>query len=214
MSFQYHANLSTMSEFDAKARDWDKNQRYFDRSEAVANAILQIIPLHEGMKALEYGSGTALLSFALKDKFSEITLMDNSIEMTKVTEEKIVAQQVTNMKPLFFDMEHEDYSGRFDVIYNQMVMHHVNDIDAMLSKFYNLLYPGGYLAIADLYAEDGSFHGEGFNGHLGFEVEQLADQLKAIGFGNIQHSQVYSIAKTDEEGNVSEFPIFLLTAAK
>lgn len=214
MSFQYHANLSTMSEFDAKARDWDKNQRYFDRSEAVANAILQLIPLHEGMKALEYGSGTALLSFALKDKFSEITLMDNSSEMTKVTEEKIVVQQVLNMKPLFFDMEHEDYSGRFDVIYNQMVMHHVNDIGAMLSKFYNLLNPGGYLAIADLYAEDGSFHGAGFNGHLGFEVEQLAGQLKGIGFGNIQHSQVYSIAKTDEEGNVSEFPIFLLTASK
>jgi ubiquinone/menaquinone biosynthesis C-methylase UbiE len=203
-----------MSEFDAKARDWDKNQRYIDRSEAVAKAILQIIPLHAGMKALEYGSGTALLSFALKDQFSEITLMDNSREMNLVTEEKIVDQNIKNMKPLFFDLEHQEYSGKFDIIYNQMVMHHVNDIDAMLSKFYSLLNSGGYLAIADLYTENGSFHGEGFNGHLGFDVELLSAKLKAIGYGNIYHTQCYSIEKTDEDGFVTEFPIFLLTASK
>jgi ubiquinone/menaquinone biosynthesis C-methylase UbiE len=203
-----------MSEFDAKARDWDKNQRYIDRSEAVAKAILQMIPLKKSMKALEYGSGTALLSFALKDKFEQIVLMDNSQEMTAVTAEKIADQNIENMTPLFFDLEHQDYSGRFDIIYNQMVMHHVTDVDSVLSKFYSLLNPGGYLAIADLYAEDGSFHSEGFTGHLGFDVEHLSGKLKAIGFTNIEHQQCYSIEKTDEEGNVSEYPIFLLIASK
>ncbi len=203
-----------MSEFDAKARDWDKNQRYFDRADAVAKAILQMIPVHEGMKAMEYGSGTALLSFAMKDKFAEITLMDSSREMTKVTEEKISDSKIQNMKPLFFDLEKENYSGNFDIIYNQMVMHHVNDIDAMISKFHALLNPGGYLAIVDLYTEDGSFHGEGFTGHLGFDVENLADILKSAGYENIKHQKCYSIEKTDEEGKVSEFPIFLITASK
>ena len=203
-----------MSEFDAKARDWDKNQRYIDRSEAVAKAMLQIIPFEKSMKALEYGSGTALLSFALKDKFEDIVLMDNSQEMTKVTAEKIADQNIQNMRPLFFDLEHQDFSGTFDIIYNQMVMHHVIDVDAMLSKFYSLLNPGGFLAIADLYSEDGSFHGEGFNGHLGFDTEQLADKLRDIGYGNIKHQQCYSIEKMDEEGNVSGYPIFLLTATK
>lgn len=203
-----------MSEFDAKARDWDKNQRYFDRADAVAKAILQMIPVHEGMIAMEYGSGTALLSFAMKDKFAEITLMDSSHEMTKVTEEKISDSKIQNMKPLFFDLEKENYSGNFDIIYNQMVMHHVNDIDAMISKFHALLNPGGYLAIVDLYTEDGSFHGEGFTGHLGFDVENLADILKSAGYENIKHQKCYSIEKTDEEGKVSEFPIFLITASK
>jgi tRNA (cmo5U34)-methyltransferase len=203
-----------MSEFDARARDWDKNQRYIDRSEAVAKAMLQTIPFKKSMKAMEYGSGTALLSFALKDKFEEIVLMDNSQEMTIVTAEKIADQNIQNMKPLFYDLEHQDYPGMFDIIYNQMVMHHVNNIDAVLLKFYNLLNPGGYLAIADLYQEDGSFHGESFNGHLGFDIEQLTEKLKSIGFGNIQHQQCYSIQKTDEVGNINEFPIFLLTATK
>jgi ubiquinone/menaquinone biosynthesis C-methylase UbiE len=203
-----------MSEFDARARDWDKNQRYIDRSEAVAKAMLQAIPFNKSMKALEYGSGTALLSFALKGEFEEIVLMDNSQEMTAVTAEKIADQNIKNMKPLFFDLEHQDYSGSFDIIYNQMVMHHVNDIDRMLTKFHSLLNPGGYLAIADLYAEDGSFHGEGFNGHLGFDVDLLADRMRAIGFGDIQHSECYSIEKTDEKGMVSRYPIFLILAYK
>jgi tRNA (cmo5U34)-methyltransferase len=203
-----------MSEFDARARDWDKNQRYVDRSEAVAKAMLQTIPFKKNMKALEYGSGTALLSFALKDQFEEIVLMDNSQEMTAVTAEKIASQNIQNMNPLFFDLEHQDYNGKFDVIYSQMVMHHVSDIDAMLTKFHGLLNPGGYLAIADLYAEDGSFHGEGFNGHKGFDVVELSGKLNAIGFGNIEHQKCYTIAKTDEGGNVSEYPIFLLTTSK
>jgi ubiquinone/menaquinone biosynthesis C-methylase UbiE len=203
-----------MSEFDARAREWDKNQRYIDRSEAVAKAIREAIPLQKHMKALEYGSGTALLSFALKDQFAEITLMDNSREMTAVTEEKIAALQIQHMKPLFFDLEHQDYHGKFDIIYSQMVMHHVNDIDAMLTKFHSLLNPGGYLVIVDLYTEDGSFHSSGFNGHLGFDVEQLAAKLKASGYGQIQHSQCYTITKTYEDGSIIEFPLFLLTASK
>jgi len=203
-----------MSEFDAKARDWDKNQRYIDRSEAVAKAIVQMIPINKNMNALEYGSGTALLSFALMDRFAEIVLMDNSREMTAVTEEKIAARQIKNMKPIFFDLEHDDYSGKFDIIYSQMVMHHVNDVDAILLKFYNLLNPGGYLAIADLYAEDGSFHGEGFTGHLGFDVESLSEKLISTGFRNILHRQCFIITKTDDNGKISEYPIFLMTASK
>ena len=203
-----------MSEFDDRARDWDKNQRYIDRSDAVAKAFLEMIPIRQGMKALEYGSGTALLSFALKDQFAEIVLMDNSQEMTTVTAEKIADQNIQNMKPLFFDLEHQDYDGKFDIIYNQMVMHHVNDVDIILSKFYSLLNPGGYLAIADLYAEDGTFHSEGFTGHLGFDVEILSGKLKTLGFDTIKHQQCYSIEKTNEEGTVSDYPIFLMTATK
>jgi ubiquinone/menaquinone biosynthesis C-methylase UbiE len=203
-----------MSEFDAKARDWDKNHGYIDRSEAVAKAILRKIPIRKGMKALEYGSGTALLSFALKDKFVEITLMDNSREMTAVTEEKIAGLKIQNMKPLFFDLEQEDYPGKFDIIYNQMVMHHVNDIDTLLSKFHDLLNPGGYLAIADLYSEDGSFHGEGFNGYLGFDVNHLSSKLKSAGFWNTDHQKCYTIIKEFDDGTKKEFPIFLLSALK
>lgn len=203
-----------MSEFDAKARDWDKNQGYIIRSEAVAQAMLSMIPVRPGMKALEYGSGTALLSFALKDQFSEITLMDNSQQMTIVAGEKIAASEIRHMKTLFFDLEHQDFDGRFDIIYSQLVMHHVGDIDAIFGKFYKLITPGGYLAVADLYSEDGSFHGEGFHGHTGFDPENLGRRLQTAGFEDIEYQPCFVIKKTEEEGKTREYPVFLLKARK
>jgi ubiquinone/menaquinone biosynthesis C-methylase UbiE len=164
------------------------------------------------MKALEYGSGTALLSFALKDKFEEIILMDNSQEMNTVTAEKIADQNIQNMKPLFFDLEHQDYDDKFDIIYNQMVMHHVNDVDSILIKFHSLLNPGGYVAIADLYAEDGSFHGEGFNGHKGFDVGELYNRILSKGFIEVKYKQCFVISKITENGSTKDYPLFLIVA--
>jgi tRNA (cmo5U34)-methyltransferase len=203
-----------MSEFDDKARDWDKNLRHIERSEAIAKAMAETIPLQNSMRALEYGSGTALLSFILRDKFAYITLMDNSREMTQVATEKIAYGSIKNMKPLFFDLEKEDYNGKFDIIYTQMVLHHVKDIDSIFNKFLNLLNKGGYLAIADLYPEDGSFHGDGFDGHLGFDVEILAGKLKNIGFTKIRHQECFILKKDNESGSYAEYPIFLLTALR
>ena len=162
---------------------------------------------------MEYGAGTALLSFILKDQFNNITLMDNSREMTMVATGKIASENATNMKPFLFDLEKEEFDGKFDIIYSQMVMHHVRDVNAMFEKFRKLLNPGGYLAIADLYPEDGSFHGEGFGGHLGFDVEILAVDLKNLGFTNILHHECYILKKEDEAGNIKAYPIFLLTAS-
>jgi len=203
-----------MSEFDNKARDWDKNLRNLHRSEAIAKALIESVPLQKKMKAMEYGSGTALLSFILRDKFDNITLMDNSQVMTQVATEKIAAEGVKNMKPLFFDLEKQEFHGKFDIIYSHMVLHHVRDIDAIFNKFYALLNPGGYLAIADLYPEDGSFHGDGFDGHLGFDIDILAGKLNDIGFKNNQHHQCYIMTKEDEAGIIRYYPIFLMTASR
>ena len=63
-----------MNEFDAKAAEWDKNPMHWDRSEAIANEIIKLIPLKKKMTALEYGAGTGITSFLLKDYLKEITL--------------------------------------------------------------------------------------------------------------------------------------------
>jgi tRNA (cmo5U34)-methyltransferase len=85
-----------------------------------------MIPINQGMKALEYGAGTGLLSFLLTDKFSEITLMDNSEKMVKVMHDKVAASPLSNLKPLFWDLVRNDYdSSKFDCIFSQMVLHHV-----------------------------------------------------------------------------------------
>jgi ubiquinone/menaquinone biosynthesis C-methylase UbiE len=203
-----------MNDFDSRARDWDKEKRHVDRSQAIAAEMLKTIPLKKTMKALEFGAGTGLLSFILKDRLAEITMMDNSKEMVKVAQEKIAAENAHHMKAVCLDLEKEDYFSEFDIIYTQMVLHHVLNIDMILGKFYSLLKKGGYLVIADLYSEDGSFHGADFNGHKGFDMEELSGMLMKYGFRGILHRQCYNLKKNIASGEIKDFPIFLLVASK
>jgi len=199
-----------MSEFDARARTWDNDKMHMDRSVAIAAGIETRIPIQTSMKVLEYGAGTGILSFLLKDRFSEITLMDNSQEMIKVCQEKCEYHQTNHIFPRVFDLEHRDFDGKFDLIYTQMVMHHVDDTTAMFGKFYNLLNPGGYLAVADLYPEDGSFHGPEVKVHLGFDPLELSKVLADIGFRNVGFESCFEIKRPTGQ----LFPVFLLTAQK
>ena len=199
-----------MNQFDARAREWDKDKLHMDRAVAIAAELEKMIPLNRSMKALEYGAGTGILSFLLKDRFSEITLMDNSSEMIKVCAEKTEFYQTNHILPIWFDLEHKDYDDHFDIIYNQMVLHHVNGYESIIGTFYSMLNPGGYLAIADLYTEDGSFHGPDVQVHLGFDPENLAHLLGQIGFRNIDFKPCFEV--TRESG--IKYPVFLLVAQK
>ncbi|OGV54440.1 MAG: hypothetical protein A2X45_09580 [Lentisphaerae bacterium GWF2_50_93] len=203
-----------MSEFDSRARDWDNEQRHLDRSQAIASELLKAIPVKADMRALEYGAGTGLLSFLLKDNFSEITMMDSSREMVNVTQEKIQAASASNLKALFIDLEKEDFKGEFDIIYNQMTMHHVGNIDLIIGKFHSMLSKGGYLAIADLCKEDGSFHVDKKVPHNGFDMQELSSMLKKHGFNNIAHRQCYILKKAVASGELKDFPVFMMTATR
>lgn len=199
-----------MSEFDARAREWDNDKMHTERSVAIAAELEKMIPINPSMKALEYGAGTGILSFLLKDRFSEMTLMDNSQEMIKVCVEKTKFYNTSHIVPLWFDLEHKKFDGKFDIIYNQMVLHHVNDYESIINTFYSMLNPDGYLAIADLYPEDGSFHGIQVKVHLGFDPENLAEILKHTGFKNIEYKTCFEVKR--ESG--IKYPVFLLVAQK
>jgi ubiquinone/menaquinone biosynthesis C-methylase UbiE len=204
-----------LNEFDIKAADWDKNPMHWDRSEAIANEIKKLIPLTRKMSALEYGAGTGITSFLLKDYLREITLMDNSAEMVKVMIEKIIATNVKNMKALNYDLEHNDYTeGKFDLIFTQMVLHHVHDTESIIKRFSSLLISGGYLAIADLFEEDGSFHGEGFAGPKGFNINVLSQMVQKNGFSDISHKTCFVIDRRISETETKKFDVFLLIAKK
>lgn len=204
-----------MSHFDNSAKTWDDNPMHWERSNAIAERIKHIIPLHPDMRAMEFGAGTGILSFLMKDSVKEIVLMDSSREMVKVIEEKIHKGEVTHLKPLFFDLETSDYpSETFDLIFTQMVLHHITDVDAIISKFHSMLNEGGHIAIADLYTENGTFHSDGFTGHLGFDVEDLGQILSEKGFENISHEQCFVIRKQINSDEMKDFSVFFITGTK
>jgi ubiquinone/menaquinone biosynthesis C-methylase UbiE len=204
-----------MNEFDIKADTWDLNPLRFERSEAVAEQIIERIPLSRSMSAIEFGAGTGITGFILKDRVKEITMMDNSREMIRKIDEKILASRSDNVHALFFDLENNEWKGdKFDLLITQMVLHHIPDTKNIINKFYNILNPGGYLAIADLYPEDGSFHGKGFIGHLGFDPEELSETIKLGGFTDISVKHCFTMNKQVKETESRHFNLFLLIAKR
>jgi len=203
-----------MSKFDEVAQTWDENPMHIERSTAIAAKMEEMLPLDNQMKALEFGAGTGILSFLLRQKLGQIVMMDSSAGMVAVMEEKVSRQKTDNLFPVIFNLEQEALGQSFDLIFNQMVLHHIPDVHSILEKFYRMILPGGFLAIADLYPEDGSFHGEGFDGHLGFDPEKLKIQLLEVGFININFEKCYTVNRKSEDGTTKSFPVFLNTASK
>ena len=200
--------------FDAKARQWDDNPLFRERGLKMAEAIRQAVPLHRHMKALDYGCGTGLLSFPLKDELGAILMADSSGGMLDVVSEKIAVQGVTNMTTLQLDLLADPTPGqRFDLIVTAMTLHHVPDTDRILRIFHDLLNPGGTLCIADLDQEDGSFHGAEVDVHHGFDRDELSLRAAQAGFADMQFQTVFSIAKEDESGS-RDYPVFLMTTRR
>lgn len=204
--------MLTLNEFDKKAADWDLNPVYVERSRAIANLLIKAIPLDKNMTALEYGAGTGILSLILMEHLGKITLMDSSEGMISVIKEKLRKSRTGKLIPVCFDLQNGSYNAEYDLIFTQMVLHHVRDINDILHKFSLMLRTGGFLAIADLYPEDGSFHEEEFTGHKGFDPELLMHQLSSLSFRNINYQPCFTIRKEIGEGNVKEYPVFLITA--
>ena len=182
------------------------------RARAVAEAIRSNLTDLSSMRGFEYGCGTGLLSFALQSSLHEIVLADNSEGMLDELRRKIAAARIRNMTPIRLDLTADPLPARqFDVAYSLMTFHHIPDTDGILRKLHTLLTSPGYLCIADLDREDGSFHGEGFDGHNGFDRADLTRRAEEAGFMNIDFSTVFTIRKGLPEKN---FPVFLMTAEK
>ena len=92
-----------------------------------------------------------------------------------------------------------------------MAMHHVADTPAMLRALWRHLQPGGRVALADLDAEDGSFHPPGVEGvfHHGFDRESFAAHLRDAGFDDVVIDTACVVTR-----DAKRFPVFLATARR
>ena len=203
-----------MNSFDEQAKAWDMNPVNLDRAEKIASAMAESRLFKSGLSALEYGCGTGLLSFALQPRLGSVDLADNSEGMLEVLRGKIEAAKISNMNAIRLDLTNDPLPQKsYGIIYTQMTLHHVKDTLGILRKFNALLEPQGLLYIADLDKEDGSFHGEGFDGHNGFEREKLTGIAKLAGFIDVEFESVYLLPK-EVGGATKKFPIFLMQARK
>lgn len=202
--------------FDEKAQEWDNDPKKIERAAVFAKEINDFIQPNKKLNALEFGCGTGLLSFKLKDFFKTITLADNSEGMISVLKEKIAKEGIKNFIPLQLDLFEKDLRGlKMDVIYTLMTLHHMLDIKETLTVFNSIIEPNGFLCIADLVKEDGSFHAQhdGFDGHNGFDKDELSGIMLKTGFKPVYYKECFVIEKKVDE-IIKKYPLFLMICKK
>ncbi len=205
-----------MKHFDEQAKEWDNDPKKTERAKIFAKEIINFINPKSTNNALEFGCGTGLLSFQLKDVFKTISLADNSEGMIDVLKEKIKKQRLLNFKPLLVDLLEENLNiGTFNVIYMLMTLHHIKNLKKVTKIFNSLLKTNGYLCIADLVKEDGSFHSKhpNFDGHNGFDKNKLSQLLINNGF-TIEYYNISYVIEKELKTGIKKYPLFLMICKK
>ena len=200
------------SSFDARAQTWDDDPRRRKLAASIFAALEQAVPPRAEWAALDYGAGTGLLTLALAARVRRVLAVDSSAGMLAVLAEKARAGGCANVETLRADFAKDPLpAGPFDLVASAMTLHHVADMEGLLRKFFALLAPGGRIALADLDAEDGSFHGANAAGvhHLGFDRAALARQLAAAGFSDVCFSDA---ARSEKNGRA--YTVFLAAARR
>ena len=199
--------MTAPTHFDTAARNWDQRPMSQQLS-AVPPRLLAQVPFTDTDHVLDFGAGTGLLATAIAPHVAHVTALDSSAPMLQVLQEKGFA----NITPLQQDI----FSGlpeRYHAIVSCMAMHHVADTRALMQAFADALQPGGRIALVDLYAEDGSFHGDNAAKgvqHFGFAPDALQALAEQAGLRGIEFCEIMQA----QQPSGRAYPLFLMTGHK
>jgi 2-polyprenyl-3-methyl-5-hydroxy-6-metoxy-1,4-benzoquinol methylase len=199
-----------MSErFNQAAQGWDKGDMRQNIAHGVFQMIVSRISLLNNMNIMDFGAGTGLLSFKIAPMVKSVVGVDLSEKMLEQLEGKNTPE--LNVTPICHDILSISLEQQFHGIVSSMAMHHVEDTPKLFRAFHTHLKRDGFIAIADLEAEDGTFHTHGNEGvhHFGFERDTLRETIEKAGFEHVRFHNAYTVKKEDRT-----YPIFLVTATK
>lgn len=192
--------------FKDKAKVWDTGSTRVNGARTIADAIKNKIELNQNMYLMDFGVGTGLLGFEILPSVKKILGVDISDAMLQKLREKNSTQ--LSMETCNVDIVKNPLEDKFDGIISSMTLHHVEDLSKFFKTIHKNLNENGFIAIADLESEDGTFHSnnEGVF-HFGFDKNTLCDIVTSCGFSDVKFENINTINKPQRD-----FGVFLLTA--
>jgi len=205
-----------MRDFNKEAATYDAVPARVQLASDVADAILDTVEVTPDMEVMDFGCGTGLVSVRLQSLVRSVTCVDSAPGMLDVLEAKTREQGIDNMKMRCVDIASGGrLVGRYDLIVTSMTLHHIEDVDALLAQFAEVLAEGGRACIADLDLEGGKFHADATGVyHNGFDRAALRRSLEQASFEDVRERTAATVEKPDADGNLRQFTVFLISGRK
>lgn len=204
---------ANLERFKALASVWDEDPKRVRMAQGVAEAMLAALSPSGSERALEFGAGTGAVTLVMAPRLGHVVAMDASPDMLSFLRQKCEQAALASVEVVEGAVPDELPGGTFDLIYSSMTLHHVEDVPGLFEALARHMKPGGRVALADLDAEDGSFHGDGHGvAHHGFSRASVKAWLEAAGFEEIALSDAFKVRREGEGGATREYPIFLAVA--
>jgi ubiquinone/menaquinone biosynthesis C-methylase UbiE len=194
--------------FEMMADKYDTIER-IQMSKLISDTIREYLVDANNKNAIDFGCGTGLVGLNLLNDFNSMLFLDTSQNMINKIEQKITDLNIRNADTLCFDIEKENLADlHADYIFMAQVLLHIQDIEQVLSRLYDILHVGGHLLIID-FNKNEKIVSEMV--HNGFDQKKLADLMTKIGYKKIQSKTFYSGDKIFMGQDAS---LFILDAQK
>jgi ubiquinone/menaquinone biosynthesis C-methylase UbiE len=175
--------------FQAIANKYDTSER-IKIAKITSNAIREYIVDGKDKSAIDFGCGTGLIGMNLLNDFHSMLFVDTSQNMLGQIKQKIADFNIQNADTLCFDFETAFRSDvHADYIFMAQVLLHINDVELVLSRLYDVLNPEGHLLIVDFNKNEQITSDKV---HNGFDQENLIKLMIKIGFKGIKSRTFYS----------------------
>lgn len=186
--------------FDEKAKNYDIQARK-DRGKSLAESIIATWQERklQPEKVLDFGCGTGLVTFYLRDRVPHLFGYDPSSGMREQFLQKIDQLQALNVQ-LIDDLDASNET--FDCIFGSLVFHHIVDVEETFHMLIEKLNPGGVLIVLDFDLDDGRFHHKmkDFKGHDGFDRTWIKVTFESMGLRSVSVEECYRAEQTDDLG--------------
>ena len=204
MSEHEHNKKVHKCQFEGKNYD---NPQLEELAKETADIIKKqkIIELNKDSLVLDFGAGTGLIGLNFINQVKHVIFEDVSKDMLDYLKSKLDKLKVNNYTIFNDIIENYNSKEKIDLITAGMVLHHVDNLESIFSKFIQLLKPKGFLCITDLRKNAPMFDiGEHKHHNLtnrGFEPHELCKELKKVGFIMTEVIRISNIVHKRIKGN-------------
>ncbi|MCY9664309.1 class I SAM-dependent methyltransferase [Paenibacillus alginolyticus] len=184
--------MGNTDKFEMIANIYDTSER-IQIAKVSSDAIREYLVDAKSKNAIDFGCGTGLVGMNLLNEFNSMLFLDTSQNMINQIKQKISDFNIQNVDTLCFDFEKEDLSNlHADYIIMAQVLLHINDVEFVLSRLFDVLNEGGHLLIVDFNKNEKIVSDIV---HNGFNQAKLTDIMTKIGFRDIQSKTFYNGSK-------------------